>query len=261
MITVVTPTYNSEEYLEDCIKGIMSQTYRNFEHIIVDGGSQDGTLSIIKKYEGKYPMRWISEPDNGMYDAISKGFKMAKGDIFCWINSDDMYLPWTFEAINKVMYKVVNGTKVQWCVGVGSRYTSDGINYIVDKGIKTYPREFIRRGWHNGQKLGCLQQESSFWTRELYESVGGIDTQYKLAGDYHLWRKFAEKERLYSLNTLISGFRIHEGQKSSDKIEYFREEGKMNSVEMILAKFKIFKIIDRFCAMRQKDLIIKVQDI
>ena len=81
------------------------------------------------------------------------------------------------------------------------------------------------------------------------------------AGDYHLWRKFAEKERLYSLNTLISGFRIHEGQKSSDKIEYFREEGKMNSVEMILAKFKIFKIIDRFCAMRQKDLIIKVQDI
>ena len=66
MISVITPTYNSEEYLEECIKGMMSQTYREFEHIIVDGGSKDGTLEIIKKYEGKYPMRWISEKDNGI---------------------------------------------------------------------------------------------------------------------------------------------------------------------------------------------------
>ena len=149
MISVITPTYNSEEYLEECIKGMMSQTYRDFEHIIVDGGSKDGTLEIIKKYEGKYPMRWISEKDNGMYDAISKGFKMAKGDVFCWINSDDMYMPWTLATINKVINKEVNGHKVQWCVGLGSRYTEDGINYVVGKGIQVFPHQFIRKGWHN----------------------------------------------------------------------------------------------------------------
>lgn len=208
MISVITPTYNSEEYLEECIKGMMSQTYRDFEHIIVDGGSKDGTLEIIKKYEGKYPMRWISEKDNGMYDAISKGFKMAKGDVFCWINSDDMYMPWTLATINKVINKEVNGHKVQWCVGLGSRYTEDGINYVVGKGIQVFPHQFIRKGWHNGPKLGCLQQESSFWSRALYESVGGIDTHFKLAGDFDLWKRFAEKERLYSINSVVSGLSL-----------------------------------------------------
>ena len=138
LVSIITPVYNSEEYLEECIKGMMSQTYRDFEHIIVDGGSKDGTLEIIKKYEGKYPMRWISEKDNGMYDAISKGFKMAKGDVFCWINSDDMYMPWTLATINKVINKEVNGHKVQWCVGLGSRYTEDGINMSLVKAFRFF---------------------------------------------------------------------------------------------------------------------------
>ena len=261
MISVITPTYNSEEYLEECIKGMMSQTYREFEHIIVDGGSKDGTLEIIKKYEGKYPMRWISEKDNGMYDAISKGFKMAKGDVFCWINSDDMYMPWTLATINKVINKEVNGHKVQWCVGLGSRYTEDGINYIVGRGIQVFPHEFIRKGWHNGPKLGCLQQESSFWSRALYESVGGIDTHFKLAGDFDLWKRFAEKERLYSINSVVSGFRIHEGQKSGDRMAYLNEEGGMKPYEKVLAKLKIYKIIDRLYATRKKNLIIRIEDI
>ena len=102
LISIVTPTYNSEEYLEDCILSIKNQKARNFEHIIIDGGSTDSTLSIIRKYENTYPMKWISEPDNGMYDAIAKGFRLAKGEIYCWLNSDDMYMPWTCLAIEKI---------------------------------------------------------------------------------------------------------------------------------------------------------------
>ena len=92
-VSIVTACYNSEKYIEDCIKSIMRQTYDNVEHIIVDGGSTDGTLDIIKKYENQYNMRWISEKDNGMYDAITKGFRMASGEIYAWLNSDDMYMP------------------------------------------------------------------------------------------------------------------------------------------------------------------------
>ena len=261
MISIITPTYNSEEYLEDCIKSIMSQTYTNYEHIIVDGGSLDGTIDIIKKYENKYPVHWISEKDNGMYDAIAKGFKLAKGDIFCWLNSDDMYMPWTLNVISQIIGKEVNGKKIQWCVGLESRYTANGINYVVGKGIKVFPRQFIRRGWHNGCKLECLQQESSFWSRELYESVGGIDTIYKMAGDYHLWKKFATKEELYSINSIVSGFRIHEGQKSGDRAAYIKEEGELNSIEKILAKLKFYKIIDRIYALRKKNLVINVQNL
>lgn len=177
------------------------------------------------------------------------------------VNSDDMYMPWTLATINKVINKEVNGYKVQWCVGLGSRYTEDGINYVVGKGIQVFPHQFIRKGWHNGPKLGCLQQESSFWSRALYESVGGIDTHFKLAGDFDLWKRFAEKERLYSINSVVSGFRIHEGQKSGDRLAYLNEEGGMKSYERVLAKLKIYKIIDRIVSVRSKDLAIHVEEL
>ena len=261
MISIVTPTYNSAEYLEDCIKSIKAQSYKDYEHIIIDGGSNDGTLDIIKRYEGTYPMRWISEKDNGMYDAIAKGFKMAKGDIFCWLNSDDMYMPWTLETVNKIMRKEIGDETVQWCVGRDSRFTSDGINYIVSKRIRVFPRNLIKKGWMNGIMLGCIQQESSFWTRELYESVGGIDSSYKYAGDYHLWRKFAVSASLFSLNSVLAGFRIHEGQKSSDVKAYLLETGNNSLFKKMGAKCKIYKLIARIFEKKNKYLAIFVETI
>ena len=261
MISIITPTFNSEEYLEDCIKSIIAQTYVNYEHIIVDGGSTDNTIKIIKKYENQYPVCWISENDNGMYDAIAKGFKMAKGDIFCWLNSDDMYMPWTLETVNRVMNRKVGEEKVQWCVGRDSRFTHDGINYIVSNRVRVFPRQLIAKGWMNGVMLGCLQQESSFWTRELYEAVGGLDTSYRYAGDYHLWRKFATKTSLYSLNSVLAGFRIHAGQKSGNKDAYLAEIGSFHGSIKIPGKVNIWKIIARIQEYRNKHLAISVEKI
>lgn len=259
MISIITPTYNSAEYLEDCIKSIIAQTYKEYEHIIVDGGSTDNTLEIIRKYEGLYPVRWISEKDNGMYDAISKGFKMAKGEIFCWLNSDDMYMPWTLETISRVIGKEINGEKVSWCVGKDSRFTHDGINYVVSKRTRVFPRILIKNGWMNGIMLGCLQQESSFWTKELYELAGGIDTEYKYAGDYHLWRKFAEHASLFSVNSVLAGFRIHKGQKSGDVSAYLAETHMNTKLNRNLAKIKVFKIIARLLEYRYGFLCIRVE--
>lgn len=242
LISIVTPTYNSEEYLEDCILSIKNQKARNFEHIIIDGGSTDSTLSIIRKYENTYPMKWISEPDNGMYDAIAKGFRLAKGEIYCWLNSDDMYMPWTCLAIEKI-FKDKN---VSWCTGVPAQINPEGILYLISNKTIKYPDFCIKKGWMDGQRCGCIQQESSFWRKDLYNSVGGIDIKYKLAGDYHLWHKFAQKEKLFSYNTVLAGFRVHSGQKSQDRERYYSEAHEMTSVEKCLNSIKFYRTVN-FC--------------
>lgn len=246
MISIITPTYNSEEYLERCILSIKNQDFYDYEHIIMDGGSTDRTLDIIKSYEGKYPMRWISEKDNGMYDAISKGFKIAQGDIFCWLNSDDIYMPWTLSTVNKIF----QSSDVRWCCGVPAQINEAGQLYFPVTQFITFPRYCIKKGWMDGKRLGCIQQESSFWRRDLYESVGGIDKKYKFAGDYALWVKFAQKEKLYSFNTVLAGFRVHPGQKSSDKNAYCNEAHVLNRAEKILNKLRLYKIINLFLKKR-----------
>lgn len=108
---------------------IKNQTYPFFEHIIVDGGSTDATLQIIQKYYGTYNMKYISEPDQGMYDAIVKDFKMAHGDIFCWLNSDDMYAKGALEIVAYTMDKHA----IDWCTGIPSKYDEKGAFLLSNK--------------------------------------------------------------------------------------------------------------------------------
>lgn len=237
MISIITPTFNSEQYLEDCIQSIIKQNYGKYEHIVVDGGSVDGTLDILKKYEGQYPLRWVSEKDNGMYDAIRKGFNMAKGDIFCWLNSDDMFMPWTLQVVDMVM----KDKKVKWITGLPSHFNEEGINYMPISYNAVIDSWFIRHGWMEGRKLWAIQQESCFWTRELYEKVGGIDQQYRLAGDFHLWVKFAQCTELYTVNSVLAGFRIHRGQLSGNKSAYYAEIGCLNNFQTFISKKGYYK--------------------
>lgn len=104
LVSIVTPVYNGEKYLEDTIQSIIKQTYDNIEYIIIDGGSTDKTLDIIKKYEDKIAY-WMSEQDRGMYDGINKGFKMATGEIFAWLNSDDKYYHSAVEIVVGIFNK------------------------------------------------------------------------------------------------------------------------------------------------------------
>ena len=238
-VSIVTACYNSEKYIEDCIKSIMRQTYDNVEHIIVDGGSTDGTLDIIKKYENQYNMRWISEKDNGMYDAITKGFRMASGEIYAWLNSDDMYMPWACELVAIVMEK----TGIQWCTGIPCHYNERGVAHNVPRITPVFPRNFIRKGYMDGRVATFLEQESMFWSKNLWDTAGHVLVQYKTAGDYHLWKEFAKYEALYTLDSVISGFRIHAGQKSGDRNKYYAEVGENSLCGKLLQKSKLIKVL------------------
>ena len=241
-ISIVTPTYQSAKYLEKCIQSIISQNYDNFEHIIVDGGSTDGTLDIIKKYENQYPMKWVSEKDNGMYDAINKGFQMADGEIFAWLNSDDEYLPWAFQTMNKVMWD----DSVSWCTtGPAFFANEEGMFFFTNRtlGPRSYSRKLLKKGWYNGIILGFVQQEATFWTRDLWEKSNGLNPTMRYAGDYWLWRKFAEFETLYSINTVISVFRKRSGQLSSNTSAYNSELPKVSGVLKFLGKTKLISLV------------------
>ncbi len=221
LISVVTVVYNGAEFLEDTITSVINQTYDNIEYIIIDGGSTDGTLDIIRKYEDNITY-WISEPDKGMYEAIDKGFKVAKGEILAWLNADDIYYSGTLNIVSKVF----KNQYIQWLTGVPSLINKDG-EIIAVEHPKHYFRYFISKGYYRGDCLGFIQQESTFFRNKLYKKKP-LDISLKLAGDYKLWIDFSESTKLYTVKTTLASFRVRPGQKSSDINAYYAECSKIN---------------------------------
>lgn len=217
LISVVTAVYNGEKFLEQAIKSVLSQSYDNFELIVIDGGSTDGTLDIIKKYD-KQVNYWVSEPDHGLYDALVKGFSFASGDIFSWLNSDDIYYPWAFEKVAETMR--TGGT--QWITGIPSWIQENSTIPKIGH-LKVYPRFLINYGYAHGEGWGFIQQESTFFSRKLYMKVGGIDKELRLAADFLLWKKMAHYSKLTSANCPLAAFRIQDKQLSSNISEYYTE--------------------------------------
>lgn len=203
-ISVVTACYNMENYIEDTINSVLSQNYPNLEYIIVDGASTDHTLDIINKYKDKISLI-ISEKDDGMYDAINKGFRHATGDIYAWINADDTYFPWTFQVIGRLF---AEHKSVQWAIGQTSFMIEQRqLNKIFNFNC-SYDQNYIAKGWHRDGILGPLQQESMFWRRELWEKVNGLDINYKLAADFELWTRFAKHSSLTTVALPLAAFYI-----------------------------------------------------
>ncbi len=193
-------------------------------------------------------MRWISEEDRGMYDAIYKGFNKATGDIYAWLNSDDMYMPWACEIIATVMSK----GKVRWCTGIPCHYSEGGVAHNIPRITPVFSKKYIVKGYMDGRISTFLEQESMFWTRGLWEKCGHVIQKYHMAGDYHLWIEFAKHEKLYTLDSLISGFRIHAGQKSEDRVQYYAEVGKLSFKGRLLEKTKIIVIMNLLFALTDR---------
>lgn len=219
-ITIVTPNYNGAEFLEAAIRSVLLQGYPRLEYIIVDGGSIDGSIEIIRRYE-KWLSRWTSEPDNGMYHAINKGFSESSGEIMAWLNSDDMYVPNSLHQVGGCFAQC--GPAVEWISGITAAWNiHDELCWIGT--IKKFHRAFIKRGFYEGRGLGWIQQESVFWARQLWEKAGGrIADEYRLAGDFELWTRFARYADLYAVRNVFSGIRRHARQQSAAINDYHKE--------------------------------------
>lgn len=217
-ITIITPCYKMEGYLERTMQSVLNQQYPNLEYIVVDGGSTDGSVDIIRKYE-KQLSSWISEPDNGMYDALNKGFQRSTGELMCWINADDVLREGALEAVGSLFTQL---PEVEWVQGFP--------NVIDEKGkIFTHrpPRSskwpFLLGDYRKDNIY--IQQESTFWRRSLWEKSGKyIDTSYKLAGDFELWMRFFEYAPLYTSSILFGSFRVRPGQLSNANVTQYLEE-------------------------------------
>jgi glycosyltransferase involved in cell wall biosynthesis len=219
-ISIVVPCYNMEQYIEKTIQSIINQQYPNLELIIVDGGSTDKTLDILSRYT-KYIHLLISEKDEGQYNAINKGLSKATGDVLAWLNADDVYFPWTFEHVS-IFFN--NYPKQSWISGSTSLMNEKGVINGLNDNIITKPNYFVKNGWFRSGLYGYLQQEGMFWKKELWDKVGGLNENYKLAADFELWTKFSNHSTLVSFGLPLSCFRIRQNSRSNVlRVEYEKE--------------------------------------
>ena len=234
LVSIVTPSFNSENFIRETIESVKSQTYDQIEHIVIDGGSTDQTIGILEEYEKEYNLFWISEDDNGMYDAIEKGFDQASGEIFSWLNSDDKYLPWAVEIAVKYLTK----EDVEWITGHPARWNENGTLYYTNPLRPYYRRKWLEKGWYHGDALGWVQQESMFWTADLWQKKGGFPPGIQMAGDFYLWKKFAEEEDIVQVGTVIGGFRSHDDQLTSEMEKYRRETPAVGFLPQLLGTLR-----------------------
>lgn len=203
-ISLVTPSYNQAQYLEATIQSVLEQDYPNLEWMIVDGGSTDGSVEIIRKYE-KHLAWWVSEKDRGQTDALNKGLRRATGELFAFLNSDDLYAPAALHAVAEVFSEDVSVTML---LGRCRYIDADGtpLNECAFAGDLTLER-FIE---HN-----LVPQPSLFLRMEVCRAVGYFDDSYQYAFDHDYWlRAMLLGHRIRGIDRLLSLYRLHQSSKT-----------------------------------------------
>jgi glycosyltransferase involved in cell wall biosynthesis len=215
VISLVVPNFNQARFLAHALDSILLQHYSALDLIVIDGGSSDGSVDIIKERSHQLSF-WCSEPDSGHYDAVNKGMARAKGDILGFLNSDDMLLPGSLRALSEVFAAY---PEVEW---VTSLYPVvwDATGICIRIGSPPgYCKAAFLDGMYGGgwNLLGYIQQESTFWRRSVWDRAGGrIRNEFSHAGDFDLWGRFFQVAELYGIGAALGGFRIREGQRGGE---------------------------------------------
>lgn len=239
---VVTPVLNGEKFLDQTIESVVTQKGNFFiDYFIKDGGSNDSTAAILGNWckrirLGELPLncngirlRFESSRDNGLYDAVAHGFSKvsaSRHDILTYINADDYFINDAFEIADRVFSRI---PETRWICGQISVVDEQNNVLVSPKFPLTYAREDIHQGLHDGRALYFIQQEGVFWSRELYELVGGINRTLKLAGDFDLWKRFAAHSELLALSCNLAFFRSRPGQLSAQLDKYYIEVDHLNN--------------------------------
>lgn len=203
-ISIVTPSYNQAAFLERTILSVLNQNYPNLEYIIIDGGSQDGSVEIIKKYE-KYLSYWVSEPDNGQANALNKGFRIASGELVGWQNSDDIFLPSSFINVANAYLK-----NKKFDLFFGNILFLNEFDEVIND------LRFVPFNYYSLLYEGTvLSNQAAFWKRELFEKYGFFNERYQFCMDYEFWVRIGKDSKFYFIHKHLGGFRLHQTSKTT----------------------------------------------
>jgi glycosyltransferase involved in cell wall biosynthesis len=214
-ISVVTPSFNQGTFLERTIRSVLDQGYPDLEYLVVDGGSTDGSVDIIRRYEPRLAW-WVSEPDRGQSHAVNKGLIRARGEILCWLNSDDYFLPGTLALVAEEL-KAGSGTDV--IVGHCLRVHPDGTPDRLLKGHYGGRRPLLEfwRGY-------AMHQPSIFWRREVMDRVGLLDESLNFTLDFDYWVRISHHFDFKNIDATLSCSTFHPAAKTGDHYAKYHQE-------------------------------------
>lgn len=212
-ITVITPSYNQARYLDRTIRSVLEQGYPNLEYIIIDGGSTDGSVEIIRSYAERLTW-WVSEPDKGQANAINKGLQRATGDWIAWQNSDDVYYPGAFHELAAAAAKHPEAGMI-----IGDMMLIDENDHPLRdiRYVKPSYKALLAEGM-------LLANQATFWRRELQDELGLLDESYHYSFDYEWFIRLAKKAEAHHVGRIWGGFRLHGEAKTSLNARGFQEE-------------------------------------
>lgn len=216
LVSVVTPSFNAAQFLEETIRSVLAQDYPRVEYIVMDGGSTDGTLAILERYRDQRAPRleFVSEPDGGAADAINRGFRRSHGEILAWLGSDDLYLP---GAISKAVAALLADPEAAAVYGEGSWIDGDGRILGRYPTVAPYTAAAFRRE--------CpICQPTCFMRRSAVEAVGGLDASLHWAFDYDLWIRLSQRYSFRAIPDYLAQSRMHARNKSLGGKEHMFEE-------------------------------------
>lgn len=211
LISVVTPSYNQGRFIEKAILSVANQSYRNLEYIIIDGGSTDQTLDVLNKHSSLIDF-WVSEPDMGQSHALNKGFSRATGDIICWLNSDDYFLPDTLEVVAEEF----SNNKLDILIGQSYNFYENGKHILAGFFDDLVPRLLV------GQ---VCPQPSTFFTRSSFLKVGGLDESLHYTMDWDLFARIGLIGNIKTMDKVLSYQLLHPGGKMIKNSHLFCVEG------------------------------------
>lgn len=218
-LSIVTPSYNQASFIETTLRSVLDQGYPHLDYLVMDGGSTDGSVDILRRYDGR--LRWVSEKDDGQGAALHTGFRTTSGEILAWINSDDVYAP---DAFRTVCEHFAAHPETDWIIGRCPIIDRDG--RIVRKMITRYKELWLRRFSYRRLLIeNYISQPAVFFRRRLFDRVGGINPGYHCAMDYDLWLRMGAVSRPAILDRELARFRVHDSSKMTLFFERsFREE-------------------------------------
>ena len=218
-ISIITPSFNQAEFIETTIRSVLDQGYPRLEYQVMDGGSTDGTVDLLARYEGR--LRFVSAKDGGQGAALNRGFELTTGEVIGWINSDDFYAPGALDAVGRIF---AERPRVEWLYGRCPIVDRDGRE---QKGLITHYKEFWQRRYSYRRLLveNFINQPAVFFRRRLLDRVGAIDPTYHCALDYELFLRMGDVARPAFVDQVLAYFRVYGVNKMSVFFERsFHEE-------------------------------------